>query len=218
MFRRTRKHLNPASLIAMVALFAALGGVSYAAATIGSPQIKNNSIRSIDVRNGGLTGKDLRKDSVGGAKIKESTLGQVPSAATADNATQAQNAVDSQNAVNAQSAVTAQTASTVGPNGVGSAALQANSVGSSELKPTVRRSASVNVTAGGTAFQSRACLAGERMLSGGAIWSGGINAATAAALHIVHSYPVGTTSWGARGYNGTAGNRTLTVYAICLPS
>ena len=45
MFRRIRKHANPASLIAMVALFVALGGVSYAAATIGSAQIKNNSVQ-----------------------------------------------------------------------------------------------------------------------------------------------------------------------------
>ena len=39
MFRRIRKHANPASLLAIVALFVALGGVSYAAATIGSAQI-----------------------------------------------------------------------------------------------------------------------------------------------------------------------------------
>jgi len=63
MFRRIRKHASPASLIAMVALFVALGGVSYAAATIGSAQIKNNSVKSVDVKNGTIAAKDIKKST-----------------------------------------------------------------------------------------------------------------------------------------------------------
>ena len=37
--------INPSLLISMVALFVALGGVSYAAATIGSAEIVNNSVQ-----------------------------------------------------------------------------------------------------------------------------------------------------------------------------
>jgi hypothetical protein len=83
-------------LVACAALFVALGGVGYAAATIGSAQIKNNSIRSKDIRNNDvrgkdvrnstLTGADIKNDSLKGADILESSLGKVPSAASADNA------------------------------------------------------------------------------------------------------------------------------------
>jgi hypothetical protein len=64
MFRSIRKHLNPASLIAMVALFAALGGVSYAAATINGKDIKNKSI----------AGKKLKNGAVNKAKVKKGSL------------------------------------------------------------------------------------------------------------------------------------------------
>jgi hypothetical protein len=223
MFRSTLKHLNPASLIAMVALFVALGGVSYAAATIGSAEIKNNSIRSIDVRNGGLTGKDLRKDSVGGAKIKESTLGQVPTAAKADSAdtatsaTTAQDAVNAQNAVNAQDAVNAQNAAAVGPNGVGTAAVQNGAVRASKLGGrVVRTGTAVSVPNGTSRLVTALCQPGETMLSGGAIWAGVSNATDASQLHVVHSYPIGATSWAARGYNATGAAVTLTPRALCL--
>jgi hypothetical protein len=97
--------INPSLLISMVALFVALGGVSYAAATIGSAEIKNNSVRSKDVKNGDLRGKDLKADTIGGSRVLESSLAKVPSAASADNAT---------NATNAQNADKAADADTVG--------------------------------------------------------------------------------------------------------
>jgi Collagen triple helix repeat (20 copies) len=50
---------TPALAISVVSLFVALGGVGYAAATIGSAQIKNNSIKSIDVHNGTIVSKDI---------------------------------------------------------------------------------------------------------------------------------------------------------------
>jgi hypothetical protein len=63
MFSRIKTHMNPASLLAMVALFVALGGVSYAAATIGSAQIKNNSVKSVDIKNGTIAAKDIKKST-----------------------------------------------------------------------------------------------------------------------------------------------------------
>ena len=50
---------TPAMLVALLALFLAAGGVGYAATSIGSGQITNNSIRSADVRDGTLAPKDL---------------------------------------------------------------------------------------------------------------------------------------------------------------
>ena len=46
-------------LVAILAMFLAVGGVGYAATSIGSAQITNGSIRSVDVRDGTLAPKDL---------------------------------------------------------------------------------------------------------------------------------------------------------------
>lgn len=97
-----KSRINPSLLISMVALFVALGGVSYAAATIGSGQIVNNSVRSKDVKNGDLRGKDLKADTIGGSRVLESSLGQVPSAANADTATKATSADSATSAANAE--------------------------------------------------------------------------------------------------------------------
>jgi hypothetical protein len=106
-----------ATIVAYLALFLALGGgVAWAAATIGSDDIKNDAIRSrhilnrevngADVGDGSLTGADVLADtltiadvddtslfndnSLTGADINEGTLGQVPSAAGASSASNAQ--------------------------------------------------------------------------------------------------------------------------------
>lgn len=73
-------------VVALVALFMAMGGSAYAL-VVSSGTIRNNTIRSIDVRNGGLLGKDFRQNGVGGGAIKESSLGVVPAALVAGGAT-----------------------------------------------------------------------------------------------------------------------------------
>jgi hypothetical protein len=74
---------SPALVIAVIALFVALGGGAYAALRLGSKQIVNNSVRSKDVRNRTLTGRDHAFDSLGGRHIDEPKLGRVPRAANA---------------------------------------------------------------------------------------------------------------------------------------
>ena len=91
------RRLRPRSaydLVALLALFVALGGTTYAAATIGSGDIKNNAVLSRHIKDGAVKNHDLAANSVGtgkvidntltGADIKESTLGTVPNAAHAD--------------------------------------------------------------------------------------------------------------------------------------
>ena len=77
---------SPAMVVAGIALFVSLGGVSYGLATgaIDSREIKNNTVRSRDVRNGSLTGRDMGSDRVGGGAVKESSLGPVPAAGVSD--------------------------------------------------------------------------------------------------------------------------------------
>lgn len=55
---------SPATLLSLVALFVALGGTSYAAITVTSKDVKDNSLASADVRDGSLTGKDVKDRSL----------------------------------------------------------------------------------------------------------------------------------------------------------
>lgn len=96
---KPRSHLSYANVTATLALFIALGGVSYAAAKIGSDEIANNGIRSKDLRNNDVRGKDIRSSAIAGSDVGtdaltgddvlESSLGSVP---LATNAQQAANA------------------------------------------------------------------------------------------------------------------------------
>lgn len=224
---RTRVPIGPASPIALLALFVALGGGAYAASgQIGTAELENGAVTKAKlgkssvvpgkIRGGAVTRQKLRNglvntaklapEAVTGPKVDEATLEQVPSAAKADTATTAEKA---------DTATSAETAASVGPNGVGTAALQNGAVTAPKLGAIVQRSDSISVPAGDTRFESASCLAGERLISGGAVWGGSFNAATAKVLHLVYSTPSGN-GWAARAYNGTGEARTIIVRALCL--
>jgi hypothetical protein len=101
MYRIASRRPSASLVVACLALFVALGGVGYAAATIGSAAIVDNSIKSKDVRNENLRGKDVRANTLKGADVDEASLGKVPSAANADSAATAANATNAANAANA---------------------------------------------------------------------------------------------------------------------
>jgi len=67
---------SPATVIASIALFVSLGGVSYGVATgsIDGREIADNTIRSKDVRNNNLLSRDLRNNDVRGLDIRNNTL------------------------------------------------------------------------------------------------------------------------------------------------
>jgi hypothetical protein len=106
--RRLRNRPSPSMVVALLALFVSLGGVSYGVATgsIDGRELKNDTVRSRDLRNNDVRGKDLRRgtvassdlknDAVTGADILESSLGAVNRAASADRATSAGAADDAQ--------------------------------------------------------------------------------------------------------------------------
>jgi hypothetical protein len=101
-----RRRPSPALVVACIALFLSLGGVSYGLATgsidsreiknntVSSADIRNNSIRTFDIRNDSIRGFDIRNSTIQGrdvalntltgADISEKDLAQVPSAAKAD--------------------------------------------------------------------------------------------------------------------------------------
>lgn len=73
---------SPAMVVALTALFLALGGSAYALVITGK-SIKNNTVTGKDIRNGSLRGKDVHANGLGGRAIKESSLGVVPAAGVA---------------------------------------------------------------------------------------------------------------------------------------
>ena len=80
---------SPSMVVACVALFVSLGGVSYAVATIDSGDIVNGSIRNRDFKDGTLRGQEAKPDGFGPNAIKEQALDaaklkQVPAATVAD--------------------------------------------------------------------------------------------------------------------------------------
>jgi len=103
-----RRRPSPALLIACIALFVSLSGVSYGVATgfIDSREIRNNSIthrdvrnntlrtfdirnnevRGFDIRNSSIQGKDVAFNTLTGTDISEPTLAEVPRATAATSA------------------------------------------------------------------------------------------------------------------------------------
>jgi hypothetical protein len=86
-----RKRLTFANVTAFLALFVALSGASYAAASlpadsVGANQLKANAVTSRKIAANAVTGAQVAPGSLTGADINLTTLGKVPSAAVADSA------------------------------------------------------------------------------------------------------------------------------------
>ena len=109
---------SPALVIACVALFVSLGGVSYGLAngSIDSREIKDNTIRSKDVRNNTLRTFDIRNNEVRGFDIRNSTIqGRDVAFNTLTGNDVAENSLDKvPSATTADTAGTADTANSVG--------------------------------------------------------------------------------------------------------
>ena len=65
---------SPAMVVALAALFVALGGSAYAAVVITGANVRNNTLEGADIKNKSLHGRDVKVDSLGGVPIKEERL------------------------------------------------------------------------------------------------------------------------------------------------
>jgi hypothetical protein len=75
-----RRRLTYANVMATVAVFIALGGVAWAAATINSKDVIDNSLKSVDLKDGkGVRGADVVPDSLKGTAVDEASLGPLGS-------------------------------------------------------------------------------------------------------------------------------------------
>jgi len=71
----TRFKPSPALILSVVALIAALAGTAFAAGTIGSSDVKNNSLKSADLKDGaGVKGVDAKDDSLKGSAFADGSV------------------------------------------------------------------------------------------------------------------------------------------------
>jgi hypothetical protein len=73
---------SPSMVVALAALFVALGGSAYAAIVITGHNIRNGTVTGADIKNNSLASKDVKHNSLGGVAIAESKT--VPGASQAD--------------------------------------------------------------------------------------------------------------------------------------
>jgi hypothetical protein len=78
---KRRIRLTYANVVATLALFAALGGSSYAAISITGKQVRDGSLSGRDVHNATLTSKDVRDQSLLAQDFKQGQLGAGPQGA-----------------------------------------------------------------------------------------------------------------------------------------
>jgi hypothetical protein len=119
---RLLRHLSFSNVIALVALFVALGGAAYAGTTISGNQIKSGSIGGGKLKNetigagklkkGTITATQIAPGSITSSSIDLTTLGTVPSATTAQTATKANSATTAGTANSASTADNAKHAET----------------------------------------------------------------------------------------------------------
>jgi hypothetical protein len=81
---RSIRRPSAAMIVSCVALFAALGGSSYAAAKFTGKDIANHTLRGVDVKQRSLGANTIKLNSLGGNQINEAALGTVPNADTLD--------------------------------------------------------------------------------------------------------------------------------------
>jgi hypothetical protein len=98
--------LTYANVASTLALVIAVGGGGAAVAavaknSVGSPQLKAGAVQTSDLGNNAVVSAKVKDGSLTGGDINESTLGKVPSAATADSATTATTATTADNVLRA---------------------------------------------------------------------------------------------------------------------
>ena len=97
------------NVVGYIALFVALGGSAYAAASlpansVGTKQLKNGAVKGKKLAKGAVTGAKVANNSLTGKQINAATLGAVPNAHHASSATNANHASGADSATNATNA------------------------------------------------------------------------------------------------------------------
>jgi hypothetical protein len=89
LFRKLRTHMTFANTISMIALFIALGGVSWAAVTlpknsVGATQIKKDAVSRSEVKKSAVAGDEVKNASLGPEEFKPGTAARAFARVAAD--------------------------------------------------------------------------------------------------------------------------------------
>lgn len=183
---------SPALVISLIALSVSISGVAWAAATIGTN----------DIKNGAVTKKKLHKNAVSTNKVNNNAINTAKIADSAVNGAKIAN-----DAVNG---------SKIADNAVNSSKVANGSIGAADLGTVTVRTADISVPGTSARIVSRSCDPGELALSVGANWDG---ASTVGPVLQAATFLSGTpepNAGSATGRNDGAGARTLTVSVACL--
>jgi hypothetical protein len=71
----TRRRLSFANVTSLLALFVALGGTSYAAATIGAAQIRSGAVGKSEIRTGAVGKSEAATNSIGALELRSNSVG-----------------------------------------------------------------------------------------------------------------------------------------------
>lgn len=195
---------SAALVVAIVALFAALGGTGYAAATLSGRDIQKRSIPANRVVN----------NTLGGKQIDESKLGPVPVSQQALTAQTAASATEATHATSADSATTAQDAQK----------LQGREPSAFMASGTRVVVVAASVVTGGSRTLTATCGPTEKGIGGGGAWIiPATDTPTELDAHLNASFPqpagggsADITGWRVSGVNRSGATRDLRAYVICV--
>jgi hypothetical protein len=199
MTSKNRIRINPALVIACLALFAALAGSAVASGVVGknsvrSPQIVDGAVRNVDIHNGAIGQTKISPGAVGSDQIADESV----------------SALDLGPASVGSSEVADQslTDQDLGPASVGSTELQGGAVRAQNLGPMFQVSNAVTISAGDNAAVTATCPAGTTVVSGGGL--PGLYT-----VNLVGSLRSGN-GWQALAHSAATKDTTLTAFAYCL--
>jgi hypothetical protein len=143
MIGKLRGRVSSAHVIALAALFVALGGSAFAAATIGTQDIKNGAVTAKKLHKGAVIAKKIKNQAVKTKKIADGAVG------------------------NAKIHGAAVTHGKIAAQAVGTGNLIGNSVTAPKLAGTADGVATRTVPANGTLNVTVDCPSGDQAISGG---------------------------------------------------
>jgi len=190
---------SPAMVVALLALFVALGGTSYAFTTlpmnsVGTKQIQDNSVTRAKIAHHSITSV-LIKD--GSLKAWDFAAGQIPVGPTG----------------------AAGPAGPAGPTGAtgpqGPQGQKGDTGATGTFTPLALRSTTQTIPAGEAWTIQSLCASNEHAVSGGTAWNSENDGLITAYLKPMYPDSHGIRGYNARGENTTNQAQAFTVYALC---
>ena len=217
MFNKLRGRVSSAHVIALAALFVALGGTAFAAATVGTKDIKDGAVTTNKIRNQAVTRQKLAQDAVVTKKIKNNAVSTDKIADQAVSTDKIADLAVTTGKLADQAVSTGKIADQAVTNGkLAAGAVTTDKIGNNQVRaanlgPTVIRGTSANITSGDAGLVIATCNGNETMLSGGGVWNNPLTGNKG----LKASFPSGN-AWVAIGQNQTATTQTFNAYITCL--